>query len=203
MGVGPLIPSAFLDGKDPYDTAFDGDLFKKSKDGGYINDWLSSQLESSVVYISFRSLLNPSKTQKEDTAKGLLEIKSPFLWVIRDKPENDKGDNNEEEKEKLSCMEELEKHGLIVPWRSQIEVLKHPSLGCFITHCGWNWTLESIYSGTPAVAFPHWTDQGTNAKLIQDAWKTGVRVTQGEDGVVGSDEIKRCIVTVAQNLRLS
>ncbi|XP_019175348.1 PREDICTED: crocetin glucosyltransferase, chloroplastic-like [Ipomoea nil] len=192
LGVGPLIPSAFLDGKDPSDTAFGGDLFKKSKDDGYINDWLSSQPESSVVYISFGSLLNPSKTQKEEIAKGLLEIKRPFLWVIRDKPENEE----EEEEEKLSCMEELEKQGLIVPWCSQIEVLKHPSLGCFITHCGWNSTLESICSGTPVVAFPHWTDQGTNAKLIQDVWKTGVRVTQGEDGVVGSEEIKRCIETV-------
>lgn len=199
LGIGPLIPSAFLGGKDPNDTSFGGDLFKKSKDDNYIKHWLSSQPESSVVYISFGSLLNPSKPQKEEISHALLETKRPFLWVIRDKQENEKGDLEEDEEEKLSCIEELENQGLIVPWCSQIEVLKHPSLGCFITHCGWNSTLESICSGVPVVAFPHWTDQGTNAKLIQDVWETGVRVTtsQSDDGVtVRSEEIKRCIETV-------
>jgi UDP:flavonoid glycosyltransferase YjiC (YdhE family) len=83
-----------------------------------------------------------------------------------------------------------------VTWCSQVEVLSHPSLGCFVTHCGWNSTLESLVSGVPVVAYPHWSDQGTNAKLIQDVWKTGVRVTANEDGIVESDEIKRCLELV-------
>lgn len=189
IGIGPLIPSTFLDGKDPLDSSFCGDLFQKSND--YI-EWLNSKAKSSVVYISFGSLLNLSKNQKEEIAKGLIEIKKPFLWVIRDQ-ENGKGDEKEE---KLSCMMELEKQGKIVPWCSQLEVLTHPSIGCFVSHCGWNSTLESLSSGVPVVAFPHWTDQGTNAKLIEDVWKTGVRLKKNEDGVVESEEIKRCIEMV-------
>ncbi|XP_009601422.1 UDP-glycosyltransferase 75C1-like [Nicotiana tomentosiformis] len=189
IGIGPLIPSTFLDGKDPLDSSFGGDLFQKSND--YI-EWLNSKANSSVVYISFGSLLNLSKDQKEEIAKGLIEIKKPFLWVIRDQ-ENGKGDEKEE---KLSCMMELEKQGKIVPWCSQLEVLTHPSIGCFVSHCGWNSTLESLSSGVPVVAFPHWTDQGTNAKLIEDVWKTGVRLKKNEDGVVESEEIKRCIEMV-------
>lgn len=189
IGIGPLIPSTFLDGKDPLDSSFGGDLFQKSND--YI-EWLNSKAKSSVVYISFGSLLNLSKNQKEEIAKGLIEIKKPFLWVIRDQ-ENGKGDEKEE---KLSCMMELEKQGKIVPWCSQLEVLTHPSIGCFVSHCGWNSTLESLSSGVPVVAFPHWTDQGTNAKLIEDVWKTGVRLKKNEDGVVESEEIKRCIEMV-------
>lgn len=189
IGIGPLIPSTFLDGKDPLDSSFGGDLFQKSND--YI-EWLNSKANSSVVYISFGSLLNLSKNQKEEIAKGLIEIKKPFLWVIRDQ-ENGKGDEKEE---KLSCMMELEKQGKIVPWCSQLEVLTHPSIGCFVSHCGWNSTLESLSSGVPVVAFPHWTDQGTNAKLIEDVWKTGVRLKKNEDGVVESEEIKRCIEMV-------
>ncbi|KAL0358482.1 UNVERIFIED_CONTAM: Anthocyanidin 3-O-glucoside 5-O-glucosyltransferase [Sesamum angustifolium] len=46
------------------------------------------------------------------------------------------------------------------------------------------------------VAFPHWTDQGTNAKLIEDVWRTGVRVRANEDGLVESGEIRRCIEEV-------
>ncbi|KAL0451977.1 UNVERIFIED_CONTAM: UDP-glycosyltransferase 75C1 [Sesamum latifolium] len=188
IGVGPLIPSAFLDGKDPSDTSFGGDLFQKSDD--YI-EWLNSKPESSVVYVSFGSLLRLPKAQMEEIAKGLLDSSRPFLWVIR---ANEKAnEEKKEEDERLSCMEELEKVGRIVPWCSQLEVLTHSSLGCFVTHCGWNSTLESISCGVPVVAFPHWTDQGTNAKLIEDVWRTGVRVRADEDGVVESSEIRRCI----------
>ncbi|GLT49508.1 hypothetical protein SLA2020_230600 [Shorea laevis] len=107
-----------------------------------------------------------------------------------------KGGEGEKEEEKLSCKEELEKQGMIVPWCSQVEVLSHPSIGCFLTHCGWNSTLESLASGVPIVAFPQWSDQGTNSKLVQDVWKTGVRVTRNEEGKVESHEIKRCLELV-------
>ncbi|XP_059446800.1 phloretin 4'-O-glucosyltransferase-like [Corylus avellana] len=188
IAVGPLIPSAFLDGRDPSDTSFGGDLFQTSKD--YI-EWLNSKPKSSVIYVSFGSLTVLTKQQKEEIASALLESGRPFLWVIRAK-------ENEEEKEedKLSYKEELEEKGMIVSWCSQVEVLSHPSLGCFVTHCGWNSTLESLVSEVPVVAFPQWSDQGTNAKLIEDVWKTGVRVTANEDGIVEADEIKRCLELV-------
>ncbi|XP_022898617.1 crocetin glucosyltransferase, chloroplastic-like [Olea europaea var. sylvestris] len=188
IGIGPLIPSAFLDGKDPSDKGIGCDLFQKSED--YVQ-WLNSKPESSVVYVSFGSLLRLPKVQMEEIAKGLLECGRPFLWVIR------VNENPEEEKDdKLSCLEELEKLGKIVPWCSQLEVLTHHSLGCFVTHCGWNSTLECIACGVPVVAFPQWADQGTNAKLMQDVWRTGLRVNPREDGTVESAEIKRCIETI-------
>lgn len=183
VGIGPLIPSAFLDGKDPLDTSFGGDLFQKSKH--YI-EWLSSKDESSVVYISFGSILDLPKKQMDEIALGLLDSRRPFLWVIREK-------ENEREEDRISFMEELEGQGMIVPWCSQLEILSHPSLGCFVTHCGWNSTLESLASGVSVVAFPQWTDQGTNAKLIVDVWKTGVRVRANEEGIVEGGELNRCI----------
>ncbi|KAL0403678.1 UNVERIFIED_CONTAM: UDP-glycosyltransferase 75C1 [Sesamum radiatum] len=186
IGVGPGIPSAFLDGKDPSHTWFGGDLFQKSDDS---IEWLNSKPKSSVVYVSFGSFLRLPKAQMEEIAKGLLDSNRPFLWVIR---VNEKAN----EDERLSCMEELEKVGRIVPWCSQLEVLTHPSLGCFVTHCGWNSTIESISCGVPMVAFPHWTDQCTNAKLIEDVWRIGVRVREDEEGLVESGEIRRCIEEV-------
>jgi UDP:flavonoid glycosyltransferase YjiC (YdhE family) len=191
IGIGPLTPSAFLDGKDPSNNSFGGDLFQSSQD--YI-EWLNCKPESSVIYASFGSLLVLSKQQMEEIARGLLDSGRPFLWVIRDKQNGEE----EMEEDKLSCQEELEEKGKIVPWCSQLEVLSHPSLGCFVTHCGWNSTLESLVSGVPVVAFPQWTDQGTNAKLIEDMWKTGVRVIANDDGIVKSDEIKRCLELVIE-----
>uniref|UniRef100_M1DFA6 Glycosyltransferase n=1 Tax=Solanum tuberosum TaxID=4113 RepID=M1DFA6_SOLTU len=96
--------------------------------------------------------------------------------------------------DKLSCKKELEKQWKIVNWCLQVKVLKHPSVGCFLTHCGWNSTLESIASEVPIVACPLWNDQVCNAKLIQDIWKNGVRVNASEGRVVERDEFNRCIM---------
>ncbi|KAL0423842.1 UNVERIFIED_CONTAM: UDP-glycosyltransferase 75C1 [Sesamum radiatum] len=188
MAIGPLIPSAFLDGKDPSDTAFGGDLIQKSVD--YVQ-WLDSKEKLSVIYVSFGSYSELSKPQMEEIAKGLIKSGRPFLWVIRGV------DNSGKLEEILSCGKDLEKQGKIVPWCTQVEVLSHPSVGCFLTHCGWNSSLESLVSGVPVVSFPQWSDQTTNAKLIQDYWRTGVSVRKSEDGgLVKADEIERCLEIV-------
>ncbi|KAK6930661.1 UDP-glucuronosyl/UDP-glucosyltransferase [Dillenia turbinata] len=185
IAVGPLMPSAFIeDGTDPSDTCFGGDLFQKPNDD-YV-DWLNSHDISSVIYVSFGSISVLSKKQMEEIAKGLLESDRPFLWVIRSKE-----DGQEEDTESIT--NDVQPKGKIVQWCSQVEVLKHPSVGCFLTHCGWNSSLESLVSGVPVVAFPQWTDQGTNAKLIEDVWRTGVRVSVNDEGIVEGNEIKRCL----------
>ncbi|KAF5951096.1 hypothetical protein HYC85_013089 [Camellia sinensis] len=105
-------------------------------------------------------------------------------------------EKEDEDEDALSYMEELEQQGMIVPWCSQLEVLSHSSLGCFVTHCGWNSMLESLPSGVPVVAVPRWSDQGTNAKMMAEVWGTGVRVKANEEGIVESEEVKRCIEKV-------
>ncbi|KAF7112595.1 hypothetical protein RHSIM_Rhsim01G0136400 [Rhododendron simsii] len=187
VAIGPLVPSAFLDEKEPSDTSFGGDIFENSS--GCI-EWLNSKEGGSVVYVAFGSICLLSQQQMEEIAHGLQESHRPFLWVIRATT------SGEKEVDKLSCKEELEQLGMIVPWCSQVEVLSHPSLGCFVSHCGWNSSLESLVSGVPVVAFPLWSDQGTNAKLIKDVWQTGVRVTANKEGLVEGEEIKRCIEIV-------
>ncbi|KAF8015948.1 hypothetical protein BT93_H1482 [Corymbia citriodora subsp. variegata] len=187
IGIGPLIPSAFLDGQDPSDTSFGGDLFKSTS--GYI-EWLDTKPTASVIYVSFGSISVLSKAQKEEMARALLETGRPFLWVIRES-----GKENRDE-DRLSLKEELDKLGMIVPWCSQVEVLSHPSVGCFVTHSGWNSTSESLVCGVPVVAFPQWSDQQTNAKLVTDVWRTGVKVTPNQGGLVESGEMRRCLELV-------
>ncbi|KAG5632814.1 hypothetical protein H5410_004531 [Solanum commersonii] len=150
-------------------------------------DWLNSKDKGSIIYIAFGSYSEISSQLMEEIGHELLKCGRPFLWVTR---EGQDGDNMED---KLSCKDELEKQGKIVSWCSQVEVLKHPSVGCFLTHCGWNSTLESIASKVPTVACPLWNDQVCTAKLIQDIWKNGVRVNVSEGGVVERDEFNRCI----------
>ncbi|XWS09229.1 hypothetical protein CRYUN_Cryun40dG0067700 [Craigia yunnanensis] len=161
VGIGPLMPSAFLDGNDPSDTTFGGDLFKGTND--YM-ELLDSKPKSAVIYVSFGSIFMLTNQQMEEIASGLLGNGRPFLWVIRE--------SGGEKEGKLSCIEELKKQGMIVPWCSQVEVLSFPSVGCFVTHCGWNSAFESLVSGVPMVTFPQLADQGTNAKHVED-WDKG------------------------------
>ncbi|KAL2506395.1 UDP-glycosyltransferase 75B1 [Abeliophyllum distichum] len=194
LGIGPLIPSALLDYEDPSDTSFGGDLIQKSTTDNYIN-WLNSKEKLSVTYVAFGSFSQVLKLQMEEIAKGLLKTHKPFLWVIK------ATENGEKLEDRLSCKQELEKQGMIVQWCSQLEVLSHSSVGCFLTNCGWNSIMESLVSGVPVVGFPQWTDQLTNAKLVQYYWKTGLRVqtaasATGDGGIVMADEIARCLEIV-------
>ncbi|KAF2618067.1 hypothetical protein F2Q68_00040159 [Brassica cretica] len=61
--------------------------------------------------------------------------------------------------------------------------------------------MVSLVAGVPVVAFPQWDDQMTNAQLLTECWKTGVRVMEkkeGEEVVVESGEIRRCIEEVME-----
>ncbi|GMH05637.1 hypothetical protein Nepgr_007477 [Nepenthes gracilis] len=192
VAVGPLLPSSLLDGTDPSDDSLGIAFFRRSRD--YI-PWLNSRSESSVIYVSFGSISVLSRRQTEEIARALLDTSRPFLWVIREKASGEE----ESEEDSLTCMEELEKRGLIVPWCCQVEVLSHPAVGCFVTHCGWNSSLESLSCGVPVVGCPQWTDQLTNARMIEDVWKTGVRVRKNEEGVIESGEMKRCFEIVMES----
>ncbi|KAJ8634363.1 hypothetical protein MRB53_027699 [Persea americana] len=194
VGVGPMIPSAFFDGDDASDTTFGGDLFENTRD--YV-EWLDSKPISSVVYISFGSIIAPSKQQMEEISIGLLESGKPFLWVVRLPEDGDDRQFDVELRRRLDGTGQ----GMAVPWCSQVEVLSHPATGCFVTHCGWNSTLESMAMGVPMVCFPKWTDQTTNAKLVEDVWKVGVRVKVNEDGVLEGGELKRCLEEVMEGKR--
>ncbi|XP_043710477.1 phloretin 4'-O-glucosyltransferase-like [Telopea speciosissima] len=196
VAIGPLIPSAFLDGKDPSDTSFGGDMsFFSSRD--YYMEWLNQKPDASVVYVSFGTTSRLSKKQVREIAGGLLESRRPFLWVLRPAPE----ENDKEEGDVVENMEELKQEGMVIPWCSQVEVLCHRSIGCFVTHCGWNSTLEGLVAGVPMVTFPQWSDQATNAKLIRDVWQTGLRLEVNEAQLVEGDELKRSIEIVMEGGR--
>ncbi|CAI0628108.1 unnamed protein product [Linum tenue] len=149
--------------------------------------WLDSRATSSVVYVSFGTMAAVSRRQKEEVGKALLSSGRSFLWTLR-KAESRWREEMEKEAEECG--------GMIVEWCSQVDVLAHPAVGCFLTHCGWNSTLESMCLGVPMVGFPQFSDQQTNAKLVEDVWRTGVRVVVSENGVVEGEEIRRCLELV-------
>ncbi|CAA7048197.1 unnamed protein product [Microthlaspi erraticum] len=100
--------------------------------------------------------------------------------------------SSEEEKLPSGFLETVNKDkSLVLKWSPQLEVLANKAIGCFMTHCGWNSTMEALTFGVPMVAMPQWTDQPMNAKYIQDVWKVGVRVkVEKESGIAKREEIE-------------
>lgn len=181
--IGPLLPSAISDKHDLDDKSFGGHIFQSPKED-YLS-WLDSKPDRSVMYVSFGSIMVLTETQKEEILQGLRESGRLFLWVIREIKDEELSSIREK-----SCISE--EIGMIVPWCSQVEVLSHRATGCFVTHCGWNSTLESITSGVPVVGCPSFSEQKTNMKIIEELWGNGIRVKENE-GVFVREEIRRCL----------
>ncbi|XP_022899286.1 gallate 1-beta-glucosyltransferase-like, partial [Olea europaea var. sylvestris] len=155
-------------------------------------DWLDSKPPSSVVYISFGSVVNLKQEQIDEIAYGILNSEVPFLWVM--KPHREKlGLPGVALPEKF--LEKAGDKGKIVQWSPQEQVLNHPSVACFVSHCGWNSTMEALTSGVPVVAFPQWGDQVTDAKYLVDVFKVGIRMCRGEaeNRIIPRDEVEKCL----------
>ena len=175
--------------KDDYAYGFS---FYKEEDEACIR-WLNDKPSGSVVYVSFGSLVALESDQMEEIAWGLNDSSgSHFLWVVK-----------ESEKPKLpkDFLDISHGKGLVVAWCNQLQVLNHESVGCFVTHCGWNSTVEAVSLGVPMVAVPQWTDQPTDAKYIKDVWKIGVKAEADEKGLVRRETLKKCIEDVMNSER--
>ncbi|KAJ8639328.1 hypothetical protein MRB53_016022 [Persea americana] len=188
--IGPTLPSMYLDKRLEGDENYSVNLYKQ--DIAAYMKWLDTKPTGSVVYISFGSLVELSEEHMEELACGIRGSNKYFLWVVR-----------EIEKKKLPAklIEDMEDKGMIVTWSKQIEVLAHEAVGCFVTHCGWNSTMEALCLGVPMVCMPQWTDQPTNAKFVVDVWGVGVRLKVDDKGIVRREEMESCIKEVMEGER--
>jgi pathogen-inducible salicylic acid glucosyltransferase len=185
--IGPCVPSMYLDKRLQDDKNYGISIFSPNSET-YIK-WLDHKPKGSVVYVSFGSRASLSEDQIEEIAYGLKNCGRYFIWVVR-----------ESEKDKIpkGFVESSLEKGLIVTWCQQLEVLAHEAVGCFVTHCGWNSTLEALSLGVPIIAMPIWTDQTTNAKFVVDVWKIGVKGVADEKGVVRRETIEDCVKEIME-----
>ncbi|XP_040381114.1 UDP-glycosyltransferase 75C1-like [Oryza brachyantha] len=142
-------------------------------------EWLDTKPPRSVVYASFGSILSVSKRQEEEMRRGLDATGRPYLWVARRTTNGAGGER-----------------GMVVEWCDQRRVLSHPAVGCFVTHCRWDSTLESLAGGVPMVAVPRWADQTTVAALVEEYAGVGVRARVDGEGVVSRGELQSCLEVV-------
>lgn len=164
-------------------------------DGSECLTWLDEQPRGSVLYISFGSGGTLSHEQLIELASGLELSEQKFLWVIRcpnDKIANATYFNVQDSTNPLDFLpkgfvEKTKGVGLVVPnWAPQAQILSHDSTGGFLSHCGWNSTLESVVHGVPLIAWPLFAEQKMNAFMLSEDIKVALRPKVNEEnGIVG------------------
>ncbi|KAL3502404.1 hypothetical protein ACH5RR_036853 [Cinchona calisaya] len=134
-------------------------------------DWLNKQTAGSVLYISFGSWVSPiGEAKVKSLAIALEALKTPFLWVLG--PAWREGLPR-------GFIEGVSKEGgrgKVVSWAPQMEVLQHEAVGYYLTHCGWNSTMEAIQCKKRLLCYPVAGDQFLNCAYIVKAWRIGVRI---------------------------
>ncbi|KAK9987034.1 hypothetical protein SO802_031985 [Lithocarpus litseifolius] len=148
----------------------------------HIVTWLDDQPASSAVFLSFGSMGSLSEPQVREIAFELQNGRFRFLWSLRvpQKKENEKmlGPNDSRNIEGFlpkGFLERTSGHGIVCEWIPKVEVLAHKAIGGFISHCGWNSILESLWFGVPIVTWPLFAEQQLNAFKgdeigVQERW---------------------------------
>ncbi|RZC68514.1 hypothetical protein C5167_032440 [Papaver somniferum] len=146
--------------------------------------WLDSGKPNSVVYVNFGSITTMTTQQLIEFAWGLANSKHSFLWIVRS--DIVKGDTANLPPE---FAEETKERGLLASWCPQEKVLNHPAIGAFLTHSGWNSTIESICGGVPVICYPFFSEQHTNCRYSCIDWGIGIEI----DHKVTRNEVEKSV----------
>nr|WBW48318.1 UDP-glycosyltransferase [Astragalus membranaceus] len=154
--------------------------------------WLDSQKPGSVIYASLGSLCNVTPPQLIELGLALEASKKPFIWVIRE------GSHLEAMEKWImenGFEERINDRGIVIRGLApQLVILSHPSTGGFLTHCGWNSTLEAICAGVPMLTWPLFADQFLNQSLVVEVLKVGVKVGVKSPIKWGEEEVTSVLV---------
>ncbi|KAJ4975430.1 hypothetical protein NE237_000536 [Protea cynaroides] len=152
-----------------------------------IKSWLDDQPPASVVFLCFGSRGSFHAAQVKEIAIGLERSGHRFLWSCRRSPETT-------DFPKIGRTEEG--RGLVCGWVPQTAVLAHSAIGGFVSHCGWNSILESLWFGVPIAAWPLDAEQHLNAfELGRELGEKGLVVElrldyRGGDDLVTAEEVE-------------
>lgn len=133
--------------------------------------WLDGRAPGSVVYVNFGSITVMSNEHLLEFAWGLANTGYAFLWNVR--PDLVRGDEAALPPEFSAA---TAGRSMLTTWCPQEKVLEHEAVGVFLTHSGWNSTLESICGGVPMVCWPFFAEQQTNCRFKRTEWGIGVEV---------------------------
>ncbi|KAG8372604.1 hypothetical protein BUALT_Bualt12G0084000 [Buddleja alternifolia] len=175
--AGPLLPPDYIESDSVMATE--------------INSWLDTCPDHTVVYVCFGSQAVLTNKQMEELALGLEKSGAKFILSVKGATKGHvevEGDNYGAIPSGFE--DRVAGRGLVIKgWAPQVQILNHRAVCAFLTHCGWNSTLESIMAGIPMLAWPMSADQFLNATLLVDQLDMAIRVCEGAESVLDSDDL--------------
>ncbi|KAI7734937.1 LOW QUALITY PROTEIN: hypothetical protein M8C21_021659 [Ambrosia artemisiifolia] len=152
--------------------------------------WLDTQVTRSVVYVSIGSMAMMTVDQFFEFWHGLVNSGKPFLWVQRPGSIIGEYDDNQVPKHLADVTKQ---RGFITTWVPQEAVLAHSAIGGFLTHSGWNSTIESIMEGVPMICWPQNVDQQVNSRFVNEVWKIGIDIKDTCDRAIVKKAVRDVI----------
>lgn len=114
-----------------------------------------------------------TRSKVKEIAQALRDSGCKFLWSLRKPPPKNSWYPSEYEKLEDALpegfLEKTKGNGMVIGWAPQAVILSHRAVGGFVSHCGWNSILESIWFGVPMATWPMYSEQQANAfQLVKD-----------------------------------
>ncbi|CAA3012505.1 anthocyanidin 3-O-glucoside 2 -O-glucosyltransferase-like [Olea europaea subsp. europaea] len=159
--------------------------------------WFNQFKSKTVIFCAFGSETRLRKDQFQELLLGLELTGFPFLAAL--KPPI--GTQSIEQALPEGFTERIQKQGIIHEgWIQQQLILGHPSIGCFVTHCGLGSLSESMVNDCQLVLMPHAGDQIINARLMGGDLRIGVEVEKGhENGLFTKEGVVKAVRAVMED----
>ncbi|PRQ52240.1 putative flavonol 3-O-glucosyltransferase [Rosa chinensis] len=175
---------------------------KKKSD---ILKWLDDQLPSSVVFLCFGSRGSFGEDQVKEMACALEQSGHRFLWSLRRPPPKGKITHPSDYADPTAVLPDefirrTAEIGKVIGWAPQVDVLAHPAIGGFVSHCWWNSILESLWFGVPIATWPMYAEQQMNAFEMVREWGLAVKISVEYGSVFHSTAEERQLVLIAQDI---
>ncbi|KAI3519370.1 hypothetical protein L1887_08425 [Cichorium endivia] len=177
---------------------------EKSTPDNEVLKWLEGQPKSTVLLLCFGSRGWFGVDQVREIAIAIERSGYRFIWSLRRPPSEDQkgfpgeyADYNEVLPD--GFLERTAGKGKVVGWIPQTAVLADEAVGGFVSHCGWNSILESIWYGVPIATWPIHAEQQLDAFQLVKELELAVEIsldydcTKKNQRLILADEIEKGI----------
>jgi len=155
--------------------------------------WLNGFEQGSVVFCALGSQVTLEKDQFQELCLGIELTGLPFFVAVTPP----KGAKTIQDALPEGFEERVKDRGVVLgEWVQQPLLLAHPSVGCFLSHCGFGSMWESIMSDCQIVLLPFLADQVLNTRLMTEELKVSVEVQREETGWFSKESLSVAITSV-------
>ncbi|KAG6640555.1 cyanidin 3-O-galactoside 2''-O-xylosyltransferase FGGT1-like [Carya illinoinensis] len=156
--------------------------------------WMDGFEAKTVIFCALGSECILKKDQFQELVLGLELSGLPFFAALKPPTEVETIESALPE----GFEERVKGRGIVHgEWVQQQLILQHPSVGCFVTHCGSNSSAEGLVSECQLVLLPHAVEQHIIAREMAGDLKLGVEVEKGEeDGLFTREGVCRAVRAV-------